>query len=188
MRKLMLWVCAFAAFGLAVPVSTSAAGDVQACQKSAALINYRSDLLVAYKKKEQDRYEAFRNRWAGRIQYASQWLSQDAEKARDGLYAYDALHKKTNAELDKQIKQYETYEKAPVGCNAADKKRLDAASADVRGKKTGNAAIRQLKDAETAYQRKEFKKITDDMIKKMHSTKKKHPVPLYASPIKIRDV
>lgn len=190
MRKLYALILVVAVFGLFIPMTAHAAEPTN-CQKEAALINYRSSLLTSYKKKENNRYEVFRNRWAGRIQYASQWLTQDAEKARDSLYAYDALHAKTNAELDKQITQFSVYEKDPVGCDASDKARYDTALAAAHGSKkslTGNALIRQLKDKESEYQRKDFKKSSDELIKKLHKAKKKHPSPLYGSPINIKDV
>jgi hypothetical protein len=158
------------------------AGSAASCKQQAALLNYRSQLLQVYKKSEDKKYQALHQRWAARISYAGQWVPKDAEKTRDSLYGYVSLHAVTAKEVDKQIKAFRYLEKAPLDCTAAKKaalaKALDAAKG-LQGKQVvgGNALISQDKQQETTYLKKDFKKSSDSLIKKLHQEKAKHPQP-----------
>jgi hypothetical protein len=159
------------------------AASVSACERQMTLINYRSQLLTAYQKKTDKQYAKDRQLWSGRISYASEWLTVDAEKARDSLYTLDALHEQFDAELTKQIAAYQKYTSTPVRCSDG-----EAAVATVYKKvvgyenkkpMSGNAKLKFYKDQQDTYQNGEFKKTTEKMITALHKAKKKHPAALY---------
>ncbi len=89
----------------------------QTCDQKIAKLNYRSSLLEIYKKSENGKHAALHKVWATRISYAGQWVPKDAEKARESLYKYDALHAVTEKEINKQIQDYKYLQKSPLDCS-----------------------------------------------------------------------
>lgn len=162
--------------------SVYAASIPQTCKQKVAKLNYRSALLEVYKKSENGKHEALHKKWATRISYAGQWVPKDAEKARESLYKYDALHAITEKEIDKQIQDYSYLKNSPLDCSKTDAKVLVAKFEDVRGIKDkkvvgGQSLIAQDKTNETVFLKKDFKKSTDSLINKLHKEKSKHPKP-----------
>lgn len=155
------------------------------CEEQIAAVNYRADLLIAYKKSENQKYQAVRKKWVNRIAYAAQWVPKDAAKTRDSLYKYDAFHAATITEVSTQIKLYRTLEKRPLTCSSAmkgERARRLAAVKGLEGKKVvgGNALINQLQRKETKFLTKDFKKTSDKLVHKLHKEKRKHPKPEHA--------
>jgi hypothetical protein len=171
-----------------IPAQTSLAAKKTAakqslsCDQKLALVNYRSDILMNYKRRENSRYNTARAQWANRISYASQWIPKDATKARTKLYKYDALHKATDQELDRQIATYRSLSTHPLDCTAAHQAELARRIADIhglQGKKavSGNALIAQKKKQETKFYKGDLRKTNASLVKKLHKAKHKHPKP-----------
>ena len=166
----------------ASPSKASSKKTKTTCQEQIALVNYRADLLVAYKKSENIKYQTLRNKWATRISYAAQWVPKDAEKTRKSLYEYDDLHAATNKELSKQINSYRFLQNRPLDCSNARKAELARRVEDIKGLKgkkvvSGNALINQYKKKETKFLKNNFKKTSEKMVNKLHKVKTKDPAP-----------
>lgn len=152
------------------------------CDQKVGVVNFRSKILGAYKSSEDSQYKRERKKLASRIAYAGQWVPKDAEKAREKLYKYDELHKSLNTELDKQIKNYQYLETDPLDCSDAKKDLLSKKLDEINGVKDkkivgGQALIRQKKNEQQAYVRGDLKSANDNLVKKMHKAKSKHPKP-----------
>ena len=152
------------------------------CELRVTLLNNRSKLLENYKRSEDKKYDAQRDKWSKRISYASQWVEKDAEKARSALYEGDKLHKELQNEIDKQIKSYEYLETSPLDCSAENKTKLADALKEVNGVRNrkavaGQAIIEKQKEAQTEYLNGKFREETDKLIDRLHAEKKKHRAP-----------
>ncbi|MDB5170316.1 MAG: hypothetical protein JWO35_10 [Candidatus Saccharibacteria bacterium] len=178
---LALAFCLVAAIAVFAPSLVSAASS-ETCEQKVAKLNYRSELLEIYQKSENDKYTAVHKKWATRISYAGQWIPKDAEKTRESLYEYDALHAATDKEVNKQIGDYRYLEKSPLNCSKSKVATLTKKLDEVKGLKNnkvvgGNALIGQHKKAESEFLKKDFKKSSDGLIQKLHKEKSKHPKP-----------
>lgn len=170
------------AAALIAPSSVAFAAADTSCQKQLDLVNYRSSILRSYRQTEAKKYRTQRDQWAARISYASQWVSKDAQKAREALYKYDALHAATDGELAKQINANLYLETKPLDCSAAKQAQVARKLDEIRGyqgKKIvgGNALITKQKKLETRYYKKDFSKASAAMMRKLQAAKAKHPQP-----------
>lgn len=161
------------------------------CSQQVALVKYRSDLLTVYKQSDHAKYKTFRQQWANRIVYASQWVPEDARKTRESLYKYDALHARNLKEIDAQIRAAAGLKKAALGCSGAQKAVLRQKLVDIKGVKDGrvvggNALISQNKREETKFQNNEFKKSRETLIRKLHAAKVAHPTPQHKQKFEIK--
>lgn len=177
-----MWLLGMLLFCLAAlalsPASAGAAMSKSDCDAQLKQVNHRSSVLAVYQQSENDKYAATRAKWAERIIYASQWVPEDAEKAQKALYKYDALRASSNHELNQQIKKYAPLKKQPLDCSDAKRAVVEKSTREIKG--SGNALIAQKKSAESQFAKKEFKKATDKLVKKLHDKKRDQPKPKHS--------
>lgn len=176
-NKRLLLMALLVICGLNLAPVAASAEEIAHCKENVRLLNYRSDLLGVYKKNEDRSYNKVRKLWAERIAYAGRWVEKDAEKARDALYQYDALHAATMKEVDKQIKAYEPLKQNPLDCDKTDPSILKAKIGELNGRKnkkavSGHALLTSIQKQEAAYVKGDFKKQTETMIDKLHKAKR----------------
>ncbi len=160
----------------------STASELHSCKQKISKLNYRSALLGIYKKSENKKHQALHKKWAPRISYAGQWVPKYAENTRDSLYEYDELHAISEKEINKQIQDYKYLSKTPLVCTKNNLSTVTKKLEELQGIKNkkvvgGQALISQNKKKETEFLKKDFKKSSDKMVKKLHKEKSKHPKP-----------
>lgn len=146
------------------------------CEQNAKYLNSRAAQLVAFQNSESKSYKKNREKWANKTIYASQWVQKEAKKTKKSIEKYDQALKELNDELNTQVKTYQVFTTDPASC--ANDVTKNKTQEKISASKKDYETLKKKDDALKKFYSKEFRKDTDNMMKKLTKAKNKNRKPL----------